>query len=278
MLLNLPTELVQLVLRCCDISTYLQLTFCCRSLLELASNSRDVLLAQLSQTPGEPHVLDSLPTKQLFETFLRRSSRQLFGAEFHSECKTFDFQGQIVDCRASTLQVADSRNQVLLVFKNSSQVNLCEIRGRALNIQCRLDSPARQWGDVQVLQVAYDSSGVYVLHRLIPQADDGLDSSHPFVKQAKKYNANGNIFLAYHELHSTPDTIRLYEFPEMNKYEPLSLAASHGKFAISWQHSQYSDDHQVVLYTLQEEFTDKENAPSDQRGNAGDLPKIISMS
>ena len=52
MLLSLPTELVLLILRECDPTTFLQLTFSCRALLEAALSNRQLIEHQLYQTPG----------------------------------------------------------------------------------------------------------------------------------------------------------------------------------------------------------------------------------
>jgi len=52
MLLSLPTELVQLILRECDTTTFLQLTFSCRALLAAALSNRQLIEYQLSQVPG----------------------------------------------------------------------------------------------------------------------------------------------------------------------------------------------------------------------------------
>jgi hypothetical protein len=58
------------------------------------------------------------------------------------------------------------------------------------------------------------------------------------------------IYLALYENDSPNDHVTVYVLPDRAEYEPLALAvADKYKFAISWQHHQDSDLHEVVLYT-----------------------------
>lgn len=249
MLLTLPTELVQLILRSCDPPAYLQTAFCCRTLYEITSNSRDLIFHHVCQTPGREVDNDSLSTRELFKLLLRRAHQELFGAEFDGDRKLFDFHGKVIDSRGSTLEAAVTRNQALLAFKGQGTVYLFDVREGDLSLQRRLDSPARHFGKVEVLHTAVDSHGVYVLHRLKPFIDKDLDTGHPFVKHALQSNPNGRIFLACHEPNTTASKVRLYTFHDQKDYEPLALAVHDEKFAISWQHLNRSGDHQVVLYS-----------------------------
>lgn len=252
MLLTLPTELVQLILRSCDPSAFLQAAFCNRTLFKLASSSRDLILHQLSQTPGQNKNCGSSAVEDLWGLLKRHVYQELGGAEFHSERTLIDFPGKVIDARASTLEAPgthrDARKQAVLAFKGHGTVFLCKIQDGALTLHRRLESPGRRFGTVEVLHTAVGSYGVYVLHRLRPFIDKDLDINHPFVKHALQTNSNGSIFLACHRLDSTSNKVQLYGFQDQKDYEPLALAVYNGRFAISWQHMRLSDDHQVVLY------------------------------
>ncbi|KAJ5683171.1 hypothetical protein N7462_006336 [Penicillium macrosclerotiorum] len=250
MILSLPAELVQLILRSCDGPTYLQLAFCCHTLLDIASSSRELMLHQLCNTPGDTKDIDACSTTALFRLLLQRSYRHLYGTEFYTKRKLFDFQDKVIDVRASTLQTSAFQNRAVLAFEGHEAVYLADIRNGQLAFRCCFHSPARRFGTTEVLHTAFDENGVYVLHRFQPFPDKELDPSHPFVKQALQANLNGKIFLAYHELGSLGNPVRLYGFNEESEYEPLAFAAHGERFAISWQHQQYSPDHQVVLYTI----------------------------
>lgn len=254
----LPTELIQLILGHCDTPTYLQVAFSCRTLFAIASSSRDLVSHQVLKTPGWDDGLETHGSKELFRVLLRRSCQELYGAEFHADRKLFNFQGKVIDTRASSLELAKNPQatslanavthlQTLLAFQNHSTVYLCDLQGGTLSYRRRFESPAKKFGETQILHTAVGGRGAYVLHRFQPFIDQDLDTNHPFVKQALQSNSNGSIFLAWHNLDA--DQVRLYGFPDQEGYEPLAFAAHDMRFAISWQHAQHSDDHQVVLYT-----------------------------
>lgn len=253
MLLTLPTELVQLILRSCDPPTYLQMAFCNRTLFAIASKSRDLILHQLYQSPGRNDGIDSHTSDELFRQLMSRARQELFGVEHDGDRKLFDFHGQVIDSRASTLETAGTRDRVLLAFKGHGTVYLFNIGDGDLTLERRIKSPASCFGNVQVLHTAFDPYGIYVLHRFKPFIDRDLDTEHPFVKHALQSNAHGSIFLAYHETGSSTNKIRLYAFPDHKDYEPLALAVHEEKFVISWQHLNHSNDHQVVHYTASDE-------------------------
>lgn len=260
MLLTLPAELVQLILRSCGPSAFLQAAFCNRTLFRLASSSRDLILHQLSQTPGRPENCGSSAVGELWELLKRRAYQELWGAEIHGERKLIDFHGKVIDARASTLEAPgthrDARKQAVLAFKDHGTVYLCKIQDGALTLHRRLESPGKRFGTVEVLHTAVGSYGIYVLHRLRPFIDQDLDTNHPFVKHALQTNSNGSIFLACHRLDSTTNKVHLYGFQDQKDYEPLALAVYNGRFAISWQHMRLSDDHQVVLYASKDAMDD----------------------
>lgn len=271
MLLTLPTELVRLILRSCDPPTYLQTAFCNRLLFAIASQSRDLILQQLYQSPGRNDGIESLTTDGLFRKLMCRARQELFGVGHDGDRKLFDFRDQVMDSRASTLDTAGARDRVLLAFQGHGTVYLFKVRNGDLIPECQVKSPARCFGRVQVLHTAFDSHGVYVLHRFKSFIDGDLDTEHPFVKHALQSNANGNIFLSYHELGSTTNKNRLYAFPDHKDYEPLALAVHEGNFAISWQHLYHSHDHQVVHYDTSGEvfdYSDEDEVDKDDEVGA----------
>ncbi|KAJ5175486.1 uncharacterized protein N7482_001363 [Penicillium canariense] len=267
MVCNLPTELVQLVLRSCDTATYLQLAFCCRSLFELATTSRELVLHQLRQTPGSMDGLKALSTNELFQLLMKRSHQELFGAEHFSERKFIDFHGQKLDARASTLEVPVLKNRALLAFKGDESVYLVDIRAGTVWPRRRLESPAKHLGNIEVLHTSFNIHGAYVLHQFRPFPDKELDTTHPFVQQALRSKSHGDVFLAYHEF--ATGTVLLYSFHDQMEYDPIAFAAHRSeKFAISWQHRHNAQDHQVVLYTLDDHdhnlYEDEEDEDDSQ--------------
>ncbi|CAG8275207.1 unnamed protein product [Penicillium nalgiovense] len=278
MLLQLPTELIQLVLQNCDTSAYFQAAFSSRRLYEIASSSRAVIVHQLHNTPGWNDGIEVHQTRHLFGELMKRSYEQLDGAE-HYAIPTYKYQNRVIDYHASTMEASEGSVRALLVFKDHSTVHLVDVsHGRQTEVQ--LKSPGQDIGEVEIIQTAFDGhgGGVYVLHRFKPFLDQELDTDHPFVKHALESHPNGSIHLAYHHLNSRENTIRMYDFPECRDYRPLALSVSNDKFAISWQNMLDPYDHDVVLYT---QFYDEDDEDDDLMGGVmeegkGDNPcKII---
>lgn len=251
MLLNLPTELVQLVLWSCDTPTYLQLSSCCRSLYEMATKSRELVLHQLRQVPGCTDDIETLSAEDLVRRLKKQSHQELFGTEHFTDRKLIDFQGKKLDTRASTLEAPILRNRALLVFQGDETVYFVDIRAGTVSLRRRLKSPAKRFGTIEVLHTSFNSSGAYVLHRFKPFLDKQVDSTHTFVREAMQSHPHGSIFLAYYAFDSDTDAVRLWSFRNEAEYDPIAFATHRDeKFAISWQHRQRAQDHHVVIYLV----------------------------
>ncbi|CAI7660387.1 unnamed protein product [Penicillium glandicola] len=274
MLLQLPTELIQLVLRNCDTPSYFQAAFSSRRLYEIASGSREVILHQLHNNPGWNDGIEAHQTRHLFGELMRRSYDRLDGAE-HYATPTYEYQNRVIDYHASTIEASEDSIRALLVFKGYSTVHLIDM-GDGDRTEVQLKSPGRDIGEVEIIQTAFDrNGGVYVLHRFRPFLDQELDTDHPFVKHALESRLNGSIHLAYHHLNPPTNTIRMYDFPECRDYRPLALSVANNKFAISWQNKLDPFDHDVVLYTHlydddDDQDEDDENHEDDKDDQAED--------
>ncbi|KAJ5791409.1 uncharacterized protein N7518_008420 [Penicillium psychrosexuale] len=284
MLLQLPTELVQLVLRSCNTPAYFQAAFSSHRLYEIASSSREVIIHQLHNTPGWNDGIEAYQTRHLFGELMRRSYEQLDGAEHYAN-PTYEYQNRVIDYHASTIEASEDSIRVLLVFKGHSTVHLIDMTDGD-RTEVKLKSPGQDLGEVEIIQTAFgENGGVYVLHRFKPFLDQELDTDHPFVKHALKSCPNGSIHLAYHRLNSRANTIRLYDFPECRDYKPLALSVSNDKFAISWQNTLDPFDHDVVLYTeLYDDDDDDGDEDEDDssegitEGNAGFEAYVLTSS
>ncbi|KAJ5605057.1 hypothetical protein N7510_010211 [Penicillium lagena] len=244
MMLHLPTELIQLVLRSCDTTTFFQVAYACHTLLEIASSSREAILYHLRQTPGETDDTQSFTTKGLFGLLMHRAYRQLYGAEFYAEFKVFTVQGLQIEPRACSWNLPN-RDQLILAFKQHPHAYYYYVRQSHLRYRRRFESPRERDGVIQVLRTSVDDSAVHVLHRFKPFVNqEDRESNHPFVKQA--LHSNGVLFMAIHDLDSP--LVHICAFPDYDDYEPKALYGYHGGFAISWQHAHKEDVHEVVHY------------------------------
>ncbi|KAF4217118.1 hypothetical protein CNMCM8980_006418 [Aspergillus fumigatiaffinis] len=250
MLLDLPPELIQLVLQSSTTPSFLQVALSCRALHEIASSSREVILHHLHRTPGLKVDTRSLKTRQLFQLLMKRSFQQLYGAQFSAKCTTFCFEQFALDARASSLASHGDRD-IALVLKGRQDVYVFQAKDGKLHLKAQLRSSEDQTGMIEVLKTAFDrEGGVNVLHRLVPAIDeDGFGATHPFVRHAIRSGPRGSVYMARHSLQTLNEPIRMCAFPDHVEYEPLALAAAgESTFAISWQHFRESDDYEVVLY------------------------------
>ncbi|BAE65394.1 unnamed protein product [Aspergillus oryzae RIB40] len=252
MLLQLPTELIQLVFQYSTTTAFLQAAFSCRTLYAIASNCREILLHHLYQTPGLNEDLLPADSKQLFRVLQKRASQQLYGAQFTASCTCFHFGSLVLDVKASSL--APSEHQTFaLVYKGHEDIQLFRTENGQLQLKACLKPQRLQPGVVEVLRTAFDADdGLYVLQRFTSTAEESPDSEHPFIKQAFNTYTRGQVYLIRYSLQSRQDPVRVCTFPDHAEYEPLALAAAHrDTFAISWQHSRESEEYEVVLYNSQ---------------------------
>ncbi|CAI7583788.1 unnamed protein product [Penicillium pancosmium] len=282
MLLSLPTELVELVLRTCDTTTYLQLAFSCRELLSIATKGRELITHHLKKTRGylNDEYLKSTSSKQLFSLLLHLSYHQLYGAEFYSDRKLFNFPNKVLDTRASTLEFG-SLDNVLLVFKDDETAYRCRIaleESVHIRLNFPLKSPASKLGKREILFTTHGGNeradggnfyGTYVLHRFKPFIDQS-DTDHPFIQQAMQSSPDGTIFLAFHADRPSRD-VYIYSFPDEQEYEPVAVAAAPMspsdvgfKFAISWQHRHHHNDHHVMVYANSDDDGDNDDEEQDE--------------
>ncbi|RAK98030.1 F-box domain protein [Aspergillus ibericus CBS 121593] len=253
MILNLPPELIQLVLQNCSTHAFLEVAFSCRTVYEVASTCREVLLHHLQRTPGTPSQdIQSLSSKQLFRLLIKYAFRQLYGAQYHANRVIFDFGNDVLDAGASTSAGFDHRQILALVTRGRGKVHLFHIGSGQLRPEGIIIPPCDQLGAIEVLKTAFDGEGaLYVLHRFMPAADEkDTNVNHPFIREAMRSNANGMLYLSRHSLRTPEEPVRMCAFPDHANYEPLALAAAHrGSFAISWRHIHDCSEHEVVIYT-----------------------------
>ncbi|KAF5862811.1 hypothetical protein ETB97_011159 [Aspergillus alliaceus] len=215
MLLNLPTELIQVILQHSTTPAFLQAAFSCRTLYAIASECRELVLYHLHRTPGLNEGLLCFDSKQLFQVLQRRASQQLYGAQFTANCTHFNFGTSVLDVKASSLAPSDHQS-LALVLKGQEDVQLFCFENGQLRLKACLKPPWLQSGVVEVLKTAFGADdGLYVLQRFTPAVEQGsLDSEHPFIKQALQSRARGQIYLVRYSLGSRHDPVRICTFPD----------------------------------------------------------------
>ncbi|KAL6231775.1 hypothetical protein BDW75DRAFT_219331 [Aspergillus navahoensis] len=252
MFLDLPPELIQLVLLNCTTPAFLQAAVSCRTLYEIASNYREALIYHLQKTPGPFLDTSPLRTKCLFSLLKRRASKQLYGSQFDASCITFEFGNQVPNLKASSLAHYADETLIFTTCRDQDVVQILQVSEQQIVPFSQARLPWGQWGSIDILKTAFDGSdGLYVLHRFIPFTEGhGHDRDHPFVKQARQSGREGFIYLTCYSLKFPNSPVRMTTFPEHADFEPSALAVdSKGAFAIAWRHRMFSN-HAVVHYTV----------------------------
>ena len=263
MLLELPPELLLLVLKNTSTPAYLQATAACRALYQVATSCHSLVLHHVYQTPGVVTGVHSLETKELFQLLIKRSFRQLYGAEFRASRKVYGFESQEIDVQASSLAPSGDTN-LALVVKGQPDVFLFHAENEGfISPWARLKVPEQyeqQLGVMEVLKTTVRGErDVYVLCRFTLNIDGDGPADHPFVQQALQSSHNGTVVLFHFEIQSSGHHIRTCYLPDHSEYEALAIAvADKDTFAISWQHPRDNHDLEVVLYNVTNEVPDKD--------------------
>lgn len=190
----------------------------------------------LSQTPGIRKHFDNFKTNDLFQILLKRSYKQLYGAQFTASCKLFNFKGGEIDVRASC--VDRDAKKMLLVSRDQKGVYLAHVGRKKISLQYKLGPAWDVSGKVQVLKTAFDQEGgLYVLQLFT--ATDVVDwkSAPSFMKQAWQPIFRHMMYLACYKKESAHRAFRVIPFRHNVYHEPRALAAFDcDKFMISWRH------------------------------------------
>uniref|UniRef100_A0A093UW97 F-box domain-containing protein n=1 Tax=Talaromyces marneffei PM1 TaxID=1077442 RepID=A0A093UW97_TALMA len=281
MLLNLPAELVQLVLKHCCTSAYLQAALSCRALYIIASSSRDVILHHMKTNPGpgfrsqsDPKSHDDverLTTRELFLLLRRGASEHLLYGESDFDCIIYTFDGKVIDISASSMCNKKDGKAIALVFKGDDRIYHClaGVDG-TINIEntqtCSLPVliPFLNAERVSIIKSTYATDHKHLLGVLVkaeekgPETEaDGLESAPSFFSQElqrereRTQKAYFQLFLeATPRQPIGPGECRttICEIQADDGFKVNALAAMHHQeFAISWEQTN-GNDHNVDIY------------------------------
>jgi hypothetical protein len=253
MLLNLPTELIQLILQYATTPGYLQAALSCHTLFDIASTYRELVLHHLRQTPGLKPGVELGETKNLFILLRKRAAKHLYGANFYANRVLYNFNARSVDVGASSIANGGCSPNVALVLRDDESVHLFHAIDGSVSLKRSLKLPFEQTGTVKILKTAFtQKNDISVLVQLIPaREDEDVNTSHPFLKHALESRVDGEIVLLHYSLSDVDESMAVCNFPDHNGYEPLALAiVNRRQFAISWQHVRDHQHHEVILYDV----------------------------
>ncbi|KAK2855544.1 hypothetical protein FQN49_005086 [Arthroderma sp. PD_2] len=277
--LELPVELLQLVVKSCSTPSYLQVIRTCRTLHSIGTTCRDVLRHQLSRMPGLQTTesgapLDSLSTAALYKELRKRAAVHLYGAHFHSDVTLHTLDERTIDTKASSL-FSDSyqvpgghpRQPLALVPRGQDSVYLYHmgdpgygndtVPGTMVFLD-KLEPLSDFPGKVEILRVISSRSHpnmISVLQRYEPPAQvTGLPSLHPFVGDAMMPYYSARIRLIHYSYSSSskcwkPGAFTVFPRELEEHFLPLAVdVVDQELVVVSWQHKESPEISKVYLH------------------------------
>jgi hypothetical protein len=260
-LLDLPLELLQLILKQCSTTSLLQASFTCHALFAIASTCREVVIHHLSLAPGLPAgALESStpPTKQLFSLLRKRAALHLYGAEFGIDSVTYTLRNGSIDPRACAIRRWGNPN-LAIVEREHGVVRLYHAVSGAIEPVCTLEQPLK--GPVEVLRVVMTENTVSVLQRPLPKTSNNLHNLHPYVKSAlfPFYGCSAHLVHYHRKAADMPFSyVTLATLEEFDEWEPVAFDVAERPdekaphtVAMSWQH-RVDNRRMVVVHSTPE--------------------------
>jgi hypothetical protein len=170
LLLNLPVELLQNVLRQMDISTFYVSLLTCRTIYKAAESSKDVLLHHANSLPGIKLGLDDLDTEDLFLEVRKRAAKNVSGIGIFTNLEMIRFEGHDVNIKESVLQRRQGMIRLALACKDEPIILLYCVHKDALRLIAKLTPDWRGECDMQLMKMCFSNDGdVAGLYRWKPR-------------------------------------------------------------------------------------------------------------
>jgi hypothetical protein len=261
MLLELPTELMTLILKHCTTPSFLSTALTCRALYIIASTYRELILHHLHQTPGLKAGLEQHDARELFLLLRSRAAGHLLNANFYADRTLYGFNGRSLDLRASSVANGGHTANLAAVLRDDACVHIfhADIEG-LISTDMTLKLPTDLFGAIRIFKTTLiDDGGISVLVRSTIRPDDADvgTSRLPFVQEARQSQPESHYFLLYYDLHHSGNLMAVCKIYDRELFTPVALAATGpSQFAISWQHMQVQGCHEVDLYVASPENGD----------------------
>ncbi len=156
-LIDLPLEILQLILTHASTPSFLQLISTCHQLWDLASKSREVVLHQIARVPGIKLGLDDLAntTQQLFLILRRRAALNLYGAHLHADRTIYTLRQHAMNVSASCFRTSIT-NSPCVALVAGENVMVYQITNTDLHPRHKYSLSSL---DLQVQKTSFDRSG-----------------------------------------------------------------------------------------------------------------------
>lgn len=160
-LLDLPPELLRMVLLHSSTPSFVQLIRTCRTIFNLAADSRDVVQHHLESIPGQSLADSNEKTARLFLILRQRAAASLQGVNITADRHDFHFPACSTNITASSITSINSCT-IALVWKGSARVQIFEAFQGELKLKGLLNPLADNYCP---LQTAFDElNNVWVVY------------------------------------------------------------------------------------------------------------------
>jgi hypothetical protein len=267
LLINLPPELLQLILLYSSTPSFVQWIRTCHTLFDLAAESRDVITHHMDNISTGKLVLScgTVSTQELFLIFRRRAAASLQGVSITADRRDYYFPTASVDVGASCLTSKNDHN-IALVRRGASSVQVYEVSQGQIKLRRVLDLECKDESTSRPLRTAFDElNNMYVLFSIEESSRKFSDPSNPCQEPSAAGDVTATSSLTRVRLSALTSPHDSWDIGEMISGDsskeakpgrPISMAAQGGnKVSIAWDsgacidHAKYTS---VALYTLLE--------------------------
>ena len=257
LLLDLPTELQQHILRQLDPAAFYLAGFACRTLWDAAYSSRPLLLGQLDTLPGPREGLCALTTEELALSLRRRAQANLCGMDKLAGAAKFDpglFHS--INVKESIFGLSP-RATLLLVCHGEPYIRVYRLDGSGPHFRAVLrpdwanqDDVSLEWR-LPLLKIAMTANqDVASLYRCEPPFAPPTDISSRRLKLVIYHKLAAAIIGSFY-CSAVQDIVDIpvpVDYGGLPSFDPVGLAvAENGTVAISWQ-SALNSVTKVTLY------------------------------
>jgi hypothetical protein len=257
LILDLPPELLQMILLYSSTPSFVHLIRTCRTLFDLAAQSREVVQHHLNNVPGEKHVISSnlTSTKTLFLIFRRRAAASLQGINVTAQRRDF-ISFAPIDVNASSVTPTNSYN-VALVRKGDPFVDIFEAFQGNLKFRGVVRPPSDKRKEYKPLQTAFDQmNNIYVLYSIAIKVTSADQSEVHIEPPTGAILTRAGLFALSRPHHSwdISDIVGKNPAKDAKSVRPIGMSAFGGnKVSIAWDsgflvnHVKYMS---IALHTL----------------------------
>ncbi|KAH8690970.1 hypothetical protein BGW36DRAFT_364518 [Talaromyces proteolyticus] len=260
MLLDLPTELIQLILKHASASSYTQIALCCHYLYTLSSSRRNLILFHLKRVPGAKEQFDHLDTYSLFLLLRKRVTKWLFNARTYAGRKLYTVNLERPNTGTSSLGYIGGSPLFACVSKEDQRVHLIHVDlNGTVSLKGTLKCPPQIQKEIcgTIVKTAFTHDEALAILIRGQNRNEQTDSftELSFVQQIRAQNSNEHYLLLHFPLidsDARPSVCKIYGRGE---FEVAALAVdSKWRFAVSWHHTDFEEHHEVISYEANDDI------------------------